>query len=287
MSKIDDVFIAAPCRYGWQNMRDAGEANIRFCDGCEMPVYDLSTMTRDEINHLLDREGDSVCLRLMRDSGGEIVSRENRFGLFLQHRLHTLVVSCFAFLLAIPLAFAKGSEKGSTIDLDKSNSKDKKSGIDLRYLTKPKEILVVDGRPCLIRKTPSSSSESRLNTNTKSDSFSPSWLAKLSIGKDLSVQDALDVKVFQLYKEAREAADSGRCTDSLILYKNAMELAEKSRHDPKFVEFIGKEYEKQQAVHRTDPNHFHGYIQGRSLRQPNTAPTLPAGADGFNNKRKD
>lgn len=287
MSKIDDVFIAAPCRYGWQNMRDAGEANSRFCGGCEMPVYDLSTMTRDEINHLLDREGDSVCLRLMRDEVGEIVSRETRFGFFLRHRLHTLAVSCFAFLLAIPLAFAKGSEKGSTVDLVKSNSKDKKNRIDFRYLTKRKELVVVDGRPCLIRKTPSSSSESRLNTNTKSDSFSPSWLAKLSGGKDLSVQDALDVKVFQLYKEAREAANSGRCTDSLILYKNALELAEKSRHDPKFVEFIRKEYDKQQTIHRTDPNHFHGYIEGRSLRQPNTAPVVPEGADVFNNKTKD
>ncbi len=69
---LEQIKIAEPCHKSWDAM--TGDAQKRFCDSCSKHVYDLSTMTREDAEALVNR-GESVCIRMQRDAGGSVKTK--------------------------------------------------------------------------------------------------------------------------------------------------------------------------------------------------------------------
>jgi len=57
---LDQVRVASPCSQPWEDM--CGDAKVRFCDRCELRVFNLSEMTRDEAQSVLDAHPDRLCV---------------------------------------------------------------------------------------------------------------------------------------------------------------------------------------------------------------------------------
>lgn len=97
MALLDQIAIASPCSANWHDMR--GDARRRFCAQCKLHVHDLSAMTRDEAEALLQAaSGGRVCVRLHRRADGRVLTRDCPVG--LRQRLRT------AWARAAALAFA-------------------------------------------------------------------------------------------------------------------------------------------------------------------------------------
>ena len=76
---LNDLRIASPCPVAWQDM--SGTERVRFCRQCELHVYDISQLTRDETVALIVKSEGRICARLHRRADGTVITRDCPVGL--------------------------------------------------------------------------------------------------------------------------------------------------------------------------------------------------------------
>jgi hypothetical protein len=76
---LDQVQVAAPCPADWNQM--IGSERVRFCGQCSLNVYNLSSMTRAEAEHLIARTEGRLCVRFYRRRDGSIITKDCPVGL--------------------------------------------------------------------------------------------------------------------------------------------------------------------------------------------------------------
>lgn len=98
-SPLDNVRVSAPCPADWNEMN--GDERIRFCNQCQLNVYNLSEMTRQEAERLLrEREG-RLCVRFYRRADGTIITENCPKGLAaLKRRVTRTATAVFSSVLA-------------------------------------------------------------------------------------------------------------------------------------------------------------------------------------------
>ena len=83
MAKYDNplshVKVAVPCSADWDNM--FGDNRKRFCNQCNLNVYNLSGMSRTEAEDLIRRSEGRLCVRFYRRSDGTIITENCPVGL--------------------------------------------------------------------------------------------------------------------------------------------------------------------------------------------------------------
>ena len=78
-SKLNNVRVAAPCPADWDSMY--GNERARFCEQCQLNVYNLSEMSRAEAEELIGRTEGSLCVRYYRRRDGSILTQNCPVGL--------------------------------------------------------------------------------------------------------------------------------------------------------------------------------------------------------------
>jgi hypothetical protein len=78
-SPLENVKVAAPCPADWEKM--VGDERVRYCNKCELHVYNLSGMTRREAEALVTNTEGRLCVRFYRRDDGTILSRNCPVGL--------------------------------------------------------------------------------------------------------------------------------------------------------------------------------------------------------------
>ena len=76
---LDGVKVAAPCPADWAKM--VGDERVRYCDRCELHVYNLSGMTRREAEALVTNTEGRLCVRFYRRADGTVLTRNCPVGL--------------------------------------------------------------------------------------------------------------------------------------------------------------------------------------------------------------
>ncbi len=71
-SLLDKVVIARPCSVPWSDM--VGSDTERLCSGCAKNVYNLSDMTRNEVDAFLEKSGFTQCMTFYRRQDGTIMT---------------------------------------------------------------------------------------------------------------------------------------------------------------------------------------------------------------------
>jgi hypothetical protein len=73
---LDRVQVAKPCPANWADM--TGDDRVRHCGSCNLDVYDISAMGRDEAQEFLaSRAGAGrTCIRFFRRADGRLLSRD-------------------------------------------------------------------------------------------------------------------------------------------------------------------------------------------------------------------
>ena len=76
---LNNVRVAAPCKADWEQM--IGNERARFCGQCNLNVYNLSSMTRSEAEHLIANNEGRLCVRFYRRADGSILTKNCPVGL--------------------------------------------------------------------------------------------------------------------------------------------------------------------------------------------------------------
>lgn len=76
---LELIQIASPCMSDWQAM--VGDERARHCRECNLQVYNLSDMTREEAETFLAQAEGRVCVRLFRRADGTVITRDCPVGL--------------------------------------------------------------------------------------------------------------------------------------------------------------------------------------------------------------
>ena len=107
------VRIASPCNASWEGME--GDGRVRFCRECNLNVYDLSELTRDEAEALVAATEGRLCARLYRRADGTVLTKDCPKGLrAVRLRVSRAAGAAFAALLSLlAVAQAKPRQKSS------------------------------------------------------------------------------------------------------------------------------------------------------------------------------
>ena len=97
ISLLDSVRIASPCHVPWDSMR--GDDRVRFCDKCQLSVYNLTMMMPDEAERfLVEREG-RACVRAYRRTDGTILTQNCPWAVRMARRAAARVLGAAALIL--------------------------------------------------------------------------------------------------------------------------------------------------------------------------------------------
>ncbi len=77
--ELDTIRVNRPCASDWEGM--VGDDRMRFCAECDKQVYNLSSMTRREIESLVRNTGGKFCARVIRDTDGSVITASPNTGL--------------------------------------------------------------------------------------------------------------------------------------------------------------------------------------------------------------
>lgn len=71
---LDNVRIAAPCAKDWNEMK--GDEHVRFCGACEKNVYNLSSLTREQAEALLQEKEGKLCVTYFQRKDGTVLTAD-------------------------------------------------------------------------------------------------------------------------------------------------------------------------------------------------------------------
>lgn len=71
---LNNLKIASPCSADWDEMQ--GDARKRFCGECKLNVYNLSGMTRNEAEDLLQNSEGRLCVRFFQRPDGTVLTND-------------------------------------------------------------------------------------------------------------------------------------------------------------------------------------------------------------------
>lgn len=121
--------VASPCAVSWDAME--GDGRVRFCGLCSLNVYDLSELTRAEVEALVLKTEGRLCGRLTRRADGTVLTKDCPVGVrALRWRATRAAGAAFAALLSLcSFAFAQtktqklSCERGGEVKVERGIAK--------------------------------------------------------------------------------------------------------------------------------------------------------------------
>jgi hypothetical protein len=99
-ASIDHLRIATPCPVSWEQM--SGDNRVRFCDHCQLNVYNISELSRIEAVSLIASTEGRLCAKLYRRADGTVLTRDCPVGLrALRMRLSKRAAAVFAAIVSL------------------------------------------------------------------------------------------------------------------------------------------------------------------------------------------
>jgi len=96
---LRNLRVATPCHIGWENM--SGNDRVRFCESCQLNVYNLSEMTSDEVKSLILKSEGRLCGRMYRRADGTVITRDCPVGIrALRKKMTSIAAAVFATILS-------------------------------------------------------------------------------------------------------------------------------------------------------------------------------------------
>lgn len=81
---LENISIAAPCNANWNEM--SGNDQVRFCGQCKLNVYNLSGMSREAAESLVQEKQGQLCVRFFQRADGTLLTQNCPVGLRVLHR---------------------------------------------------------------------------------------------------------------------------------------------------------------------------------------------------------
>lgn len=102
---LENLRIASLCRADWEQMK--GDDRVRFCELCQLHVYNFAQLSRKEANALVVGTEGRLCARLYRRADGTVITRDCPVGLqALRRRVARITGAVFATLMSMATVVA-------------------------------------------------------------------------------------------------------------------------------------------------------------------------------------
>jgi hypothetical protein len=97
---LNNLKIASPCPTNWEGMY--GNDKVRFCGECKLNVYNLSGMTKDEAEDLLQNTEGRLCVRYYRRADGSVLTQDCPVGWrAVKRRVSNLAAAACTLVLGV------------------------------------------------------------------------------------------------------------------------------------------------------------------------------------------
>lgn len=99
-NRLERARVASPCSVSWESM--SGDARARFCEECQLRVYNISELTRRQAEDLIAGTEGRICARLYRRADGTILTKDCPIGLrALRRRLARVAGAAITAILSL------------------------------------------------------------------------------------------------------------------------------------------------------------------------------------------
>lgn len=100
IQKLDRLYVATPCSADWESMQ--GNDKIRFCQHCNLNVYNISMMTKARAEALISSSEGRLCTKFYRRMDGTILTKDCPVGLSaLRRRVSRIASAAFGVVLSL------------------------------------------------------------------------------------------------------------------------------------------------------------------------------------------
>ena len=97
---INRLRVSSPCPISWEQM--TGNERVRFCQVCNLNVYNIAELTRREAAALVSESEGRICARLFRRGDGTVITRDCPVGLrAVRRRVARRTAAVFAAITSI------------------------------------------------------------------------------------------------------------------------------------------------------------------------------------------
>ena len=97
---LDLITVASPCPVAWGDM--AGDERKRFCNQCNLNVYNISAMTRSEAESFIANAEGRICAKLYRRADGSIITKDCPVGLrAIRKKVSRTAAATFSALVSL------------------------------------------------------------------------------------------------------------------------------------------------------------------------------------------
>lgn len=239
-SVLDDIVIALPCSVPWDSMQGEEERK-RTCQACSKSVYNVSNMSRAEVEELLNENGINVCLSIYRRNDGTIMTDECPRALRkIRDRLRLagkIVAGALAFLFFQQPATAQRLNLGTNGGPRQIRSWDKPKS---NYVTSD-ELLewsekTQSNRPKIVQ--PPTVTNVNINQNPA--------VTVNGNSKQQTSNEAVEPLAYRYYEIARKASELGQTDRTERYLQKSLDAfdKQKAKGDPKFRALIEQELGK-------------------------------------------
>jgi len=144
---LDNVRVASPCPTSWEKM--AGDDRVRHCQECQLNVYNLSEMTRQEAEQLIASREGRLCVRFYRRADGTILARDCPKGLrALTARVSRIAAAVLSAMMAVTPVL--GQSPAKTNPQSQDAGKETALGLDVTVVD-PTNAVIQNARVVLCR----------------------------------------------------------------------------------------------------------------------------------------
>src|SRR5262245_24307050 len=99
-SPLERLRIASPCPASWEQM--SGDERVRFCDTCDLHVYNISRISHREAMSLITETEGRLCARIYRRADGTVITRDCPVGLrAIRRRIGRLATAAAVLITTI------------------------------------------------------------------------------------------------------------------------------------------------------------------------------------------
>jgi hypothetical protein len=99
-SPLNNIRIASPCPANWDAMY--GNDRMRFCGECKLNVYNLSGMSKQEAERLIENAEGRLCVRFYRRADGTVITENCPVGWAkVKQRTRVFATAVFSMIIGI------------------------------------------------------------------------------------------------------------------------------------------------------------------------------------------
>src|SRR5262245_28675542 len=141
---LDRIAVASPCPMAWNDM--VGDDRVRFCNQCNLNVYNISTMTKPEAESFIANAEGRICAKLYRRADGSILTRDCPVGLrAARKKVSRAAAAAFSALVSLfggSALFAQQPKNEKDVDIRRTLRRDGQPAIEGAIFDRSRALIV-------------------------------------------------------------------------------------------------------------------------------------------------